>query len=61
MNKRIEKTQIDLSNISNHIIKINTNGYKRIHDKLYLYESNLNVKQSFVEVADAIEFKNLNQ
>ena len=31
---------------------------KRTHDEFYLKESNLNVKQSFIEVADAIEVKN---
>lgn len=51
-----KKAQNELSVISNNITNINTNGYKRTHDQLYLKESNLDVKQIFVEVADAIEF-----
>lgn len=56
-NQREETVQNQLSVISNNITNTNPNGYKRTHDELYLEENNLNVKQAFVEVANAIEFK----
>ena len=56
-NHRLETIQNELGVISNNITNTNTNGYKRTHDALYLEENNLNVKQAFVEVADAIEFR----